>query len=96
MSSYFFKFLVKNPSSRLGCMEKGNNEIRTHQFFKAIEWTKLEELEVPPPFTPKIVSFDIIWSYISKHVEQLLFINLSHLNSEAQEGCLQLRQTIHY
>ena len=73
-------------------MEKGNNEIKTHHFFKTIEWTKLEELEVPPPFTPKIVSSDKIRSYIAKHlrVEQLLFFNISYLIPEAQEGCLQL------
>ena len=51
------KLLVKNPSKRLGCMEKGEEEIKNHLFFKMINWVKLEAREVQPPFKPKIVSF---------------------------------------
>ena len=40
----------------LGCMEKGEEEIKTHLFFKMINWLKVEAREVQPPFKPKIVS----------------------------------------
>merc|ERR1719312_1727049 len=46
--------LVKNPDKRLGCMEKGGEEIKTHLFFKMINWAKVEAREVQPPFKPKI------------------------------------------
>jgi len=46
--------LVKNPGKRLGCMEKGEEEIKTHLFFKMINWAKVEAREVQPPFKPKI------------------------------------------
>ena len=51
----FLQFLVKNPSKRLG---RGNEEeeIKTHPFFRRIDWHKLEAREVQPPIIPKLVS----------------------------------------
>ena len=56
---HLIKLLVKNPSKRLGCMEKGEEEIKNHLFFKMINWVKVEAREVQPPFKPKIVSTDL-------------------------------------
>ena len=30
------QFLVKNPSKRLGCLEKGGEEIKSHAFFRQV------------------------------------------------------------
>ena len=30
--------------------------IRSHPFFKAVDWTAMEQRKVEPPFKPKIVS----------------------------------------
>ena len=54
------QLLVKKPEDRLGmptCL-KGN--IREHPFFKVIDWVKLENRQVKPPFEPKVVSVNIV------------------------------------
>jgi hypothetical protein len=48
--------LVCNPDSRLG--KKGSSEIKSHPFFKGINWLKIKEMK--PPFIPQLSSdYDI-------------------------------------
>lgn len=43
------RFLDRDPTQRLGCGERGVDEIKEHPFFGAIDWDKLmaEEMEAP-------------------------------------------------
>ena len=46
------KFLNRDPSKRLGMKHQ---EIRDHPFFKSIDWNKLYEKKLTPPFKPVVM-----------------------------------------
>uniref|UniRef100_A0A0B6Z5I1 Protein kinase C n=1 Tax=Arion vulgaris TaxID=1028688 RepID=A0A0B6Z5I1_9EUPU len=48
-------FLNKAPSERLGCnLQTGFSDIRTHPFFRPIDWAQLEGKQIVPPYKPHI------------------------------------------
>ncbi|KAL4646089.1 protein kinase C zeta type isoform X1 [Arapaima gigas] len=48
-------FLNKDPKDRLGCqVHTGFTDIKSHTFFRSIDWEQLEKKQVTPPFKPQI------------------------------------------
>jgi serine/threonine-protein kinase Psk1 len=48
------KLLKKVPTARLGAKEGDIQKIKSHRFFRKIDWKKLENRELDPPIRPII------------------------------------------
>jgi len=47
------KLLDVNPKTRLGSGLHGAKNIKNHPFFKTIDWHRLEQKQIEPPFKPE-------------------------------------------
>lgn len=47
-------FLVKDPQLRLGTGINDEEEIKAHPFFRRIDWLKVANKEIQPPYKPYI------------------------------------------
>lgn len=54
--SILWQLLEKKPSKRLGASVHDFNEIKAHSFFSTIEWSKLIDKRLEPPFRPQVSS----------------------------------------
>lgn len=60
--------LQKDPSARLGSGPNGDNQIKSHKWFRSINWKKLEARELEPKFKPDVsgkdctANFDQCWT----------------------------------
>eukprot|EP00543_Licmophora_paradoxa_P010416 CAMPEP_0202478042 /NCGR_PEP_ID=MMETSP1360-20130828/94251_1 /ASSEMBLY_ACC=CAM_ASM_000848 /TAXON_ID=515479 /ORGANISM="Licmophora paradoxa, Strain CCMP2313" /LENGTH=653 /DNA_ID=CAMNT_0049105303 /DNA_START=318 /DNA_END=2279 /DNA_ORIENTATION=+ len=48
--------LTRDPKQRLGSGPEDAEDIKRHEFFSSIDWVKLYNGELPPPWTPQINS----------------------------------------
>lgn len=64
--------LQKDPSKRLGSGPRGSDEIKSHKWFKAINWKKLEAREILPSFRPEVNGQHCIANFDKEYTEMPL------------------------
>jgi len=47
-------FLTRDETKRLGCDDQGMDAVRSHEYFIGLDWTKLTNGEIEPPFKPVV------------------------------------------
>ena len=52
------RLLDPKVSKRLGSGPEGTEEIKTHAFFKSVDWIKLYNKEIEPPYKPIVQDGD--------------------------------------
>ena len=56
VKDFILKLLVKDPRKRLGGGVTDAEEVKSHRFFRTINWDDLLQKNIPAPFVPKIHS----------------------------------------
>lgn len=62
--------LVRDVNQRYGCMKNGVKDIKSHRFFKDIDWEALEQRQIETPFIPTIESPEDTKNYMRYSEEE--------------------------
>ena len=64
------RLLRKEPKKRLGaCMPKDMHTIKSHRFFRKLDWRRLEKREVDPPIKPLITDPELAENFSTEFTD---------------------------
>jgi len=54
-SSTVLQLLAKNAADRLGAGQSAERDVKTHAFYRRVDWDRIASRDVQPPFKPHTV-----------------------------------------
>lgn len=63
VKSFVSALLVKDQSARLGCGEKGVDEIKSHIWMEKVDWEDVDQRKLHPPLLPEAKGIEDGWNY---------------------------------
>merc|ERR1712066_692467 len=78
--SFLMGLLQRDPDKRLGGGPGSGDEVKSHPFFMSMDWSKLDQRQVAPPFKP-VIDGKADVKYFEKE-----FVHQPVVNSEVGEG----------
>jgi protein kinase X len=48
------KLLVNDRTKRLGAMKNGSEDIKSHKWFKGVDWATVDQRRMTPPIVPRV------------------------------------------
>ena len=76
--NFIKELLVINPEKRLGYGKNGSEKVKSHPFFKGVDWNKVFKKEYKPPFVPELLD-ELDLKYFDKTFTEEN-VNLNSLN----------------
>ena len=102
--------LAKDPSMRLGRGDDGTADIKSHKYFKGVDWAKIAAKANPPPFKPNVhgehctANFDTRWTDVDPvdsvaatpvSGEQEKFLGFTFVSSFMEKAMAKLGRVVH-
>ncbi len=79
------RLIVRRQANRLGCLARGDLDVRDHPWFNIIDWDKLVHKKIPAPWVPRIKDpLDASHFDSYRHVENEPPTNKPHLSPSQQ------------
>ena len=87
---FMSKLLEVDPTKRLGNKENGWEEVKSHPYFKDVDWDKASQRKLTPPFLPKVDNEEDIRYFEKTFTDEPIYNNngeaLYHDEEEFEEN----------
>mmetsp|Transcript_9984 Transcript_9984/g.17383 ORF Transcript_9984/g.17383 Transcript_9984/m.17383 type:complete len:273 (-) Transcript_9984:315-1133(-) len=82
--------LTRDVARRIGSGDSGVNQIKTHPFFRGLDWAALQDKTLQPPFTPNLNRCNLDASNFTPSLQEFAAITEDFVPETPRDGALEL------